>query len=163
MEPTKSKKTLIISLAIVLFVIIALASYDLFVLSKSNNNPEFSVSIAGVYKNENSTGVTPELPSEVESGTKLIVGVAVIHDRNDTINVKISGSAAEWSYWGYYTVPQTYEMLAKSESTFSEAVNGGTIIISVPQDTEAGTYQLTITGTNNVGKTSSDIYTFAVT
>jgi uncharacterized membrane protein len=54
-------------------------------------------------------------------------------------------------------------MLAKSESTFSEAVNGGTIIISVPQDTEAGTYQLTITGTNNVGKTSSDTYTFAVT
>jgi hypothetical protein len=86
-EPTKSKKTLIISLAIVLFVIIALASYDLFVLSKSNNNPEFSVSIAGVYKNENSTGVTPELPSEVESGTRVSCRMVVLGLLHRTANV----------------------------------------------------------------------------
>lgn len=156
----KSKKTLVLVLAIVLLVVIVLGSYEAIVLSGNNNAANFNVEIAGAFS---STGVTVQaLPSQVETGTNVSLALYVNHTSTDTITLRISGSAAEWSYFGYYTHPPTDQMLAKSEITVSEAVNGALVIISVPQDAMTGSYQLIVTGTNNADKTVSDTYTFSV-
>jgi hypothetical protein len=163
----KSRKHLVLGLAIVLVAVITFASYEAIMLtnkdskvvSNSNSNAGFTVRFAVTF---DASGFTHSLPTEIGRGTNTSVGLAINHTRTDPITLKITGSAESWSYFGYYTQPQTYQMLAKNQMTVTEAVTGALIIIIVPENASTGTYQLTITGTNNDSKTTSDTYSFSV-
>jgi hypothetical protein len=157
----KSKNRLVLGLAIVLVAVVIIASYEAIVLSNNNSNAGFTVRFASAF---DANGFTHALPTEIGRGTNTSIGLAINHTRTDAITIRISGSAETWSYFGYYTQtqPQTHQMLAKSELTVTEAVNGAIIIISIPENAQTGAYQLTVTGTNNDSKTTSATYTFTV-
>jgi hypothetical protein len=155
----KSKNRLLLGLAIVLVAVVIFASYEAIVMSNNNGNAGFTVRFASAL---DANGFTHALPTEIGRGTNTSIGLVINHTRTDAITLRISGSAETWSYFGYYTQPQTYQMLAKSEMTVTQAVNGALIIISIPENAQTGAYQLTVTGTNNNSKTISATYTFTV-
>ena len=151
------KRTIIVLVAIAVIFVGLFSGYEVIVHSNGviTNNFKVTFSHAGLNLNH-------PLPSQIERGTQEDVGLLINHTRSDTITLKTSGSAASWAYFAYYTDPP-YQMLAQNETTVTAAVNGALLVIDVPDNAQIGTYQITVTGTNNAGETTSDTYTFAVT
>lgn len=151
------KRTVIILVAIAVIFVGLFSGYEAIMRSNGVKTDNLKV----IFSHAGFELLHP-LPSQIERGTQEDVGLGINHTRSDTVTLKTSGSAASWAYFAYYTDPP-YHMLAQNETTVTGVGNGALLVINVPDDAQIGTYQITVTGTNNAGETSSDTYTFAVT
>lgn len=99
-------------------------------------------------------------PTEIQRGSQTEVHVHTTFDSRDQITLRTTGELASCATFikhidsglGYV-----------SRITINGEYNGVNMLIKIPEYIQTGTYEITIVGSNSVGKTSTLVYQFEVT
>ncbi len=148
----RQRKIIFIAVAVIVIVAVSLVTYALL--------------FAYVY-NFNLNIVKATTPTELTRGSQTQIALFVKYNMMNNplknhITLSLSGTGASWASFsesalyknGTQTLPQT---------TISTPSDAAVLVIKIPDDAQTGSYEITVTGTNSIGRTSSVTYVFNVT
>jgi hypothetical protein len=107
-------------------------------------------------------------PAELKEGSQTQVALIVHYNMMNNpylknhITLSLSGTAASW---GSFVTANFFRNGTQTTPpiTIATPSDGAVLFVKIPDDAQAGSYEITVTGTNSVGRTSSVTYAFIVT
>lgn len=150
-ERVRHRKRIFIAVALIAIVLVSLVTYAIF---------------AYVY-NFNLNIVRATTPAELKRGSQTEVVLIVKYNMMNNplknhIILSLSGTGASWASFSV-SFPHKNGTQTLSQTIISTPTDGADLVIRIPNDAQTGSYEITVTGTNSVGSTSSVAYAFTIT